>query len=259
MGLKESCWQFCFEINLEEKATQTASLVVLPRGSLLGGPTLLLSGLDCCQETLSHLLQKRHLQTLDKLPAANTSVHGALARVEVRRIVDELGSLWTQCTKRRDAHRDEIQLFLPDQMSVFGDFLPLFGRCRIFGLARVEPQAWRQGVGDGDIHSHRLRSRPPMHEDIGRALSSFDLDFICCPNASCGDEHCEAFHDDLVPAVELCLVAAEKMISESVHRVVTKRALLWHIRVGRRTGDGQSQPPAQQNAIERWGNFRSQC
>ena len=28
-GLKESCWQFSFEINLEEKATQTASLVVL--------------------------------------------------------------------------------------------------------------------------------------------------------------------------------------------------------------------------------------
>ena len=34
-------------------------------------------------------------------------------------------------------------------------------------------------------------------------------------------------------AVELCLVAAEEMISKSVHRFITKGALRRHIRVGK--------------------------
>ena len=51
---KKTCWRFSFQVKKEEKAPKTARLLVLPRGNLLNGSTLLIC-LDCCQETLSHL------------------------------------------------------------------------------------------------------------------------------------------------------------------------------------------------------------
>ena len=140
-------------------------------------PVLFVSCLDCCPEPLSHFMQERHLQPLNELSAAHVSGHGAFGRIKIRRVINKLGGMPAGSSERSHAHRDEVQLFLPCQVGVFGDFPPLFGSRRLVSPAHTEFQTWRQRVRDCDIHCHRLRCRPAIQKDIRQAFAYPNLYF----------------------------------------------------------------------------------
>ena len=93
-----------------------------------------------CPEPLAHFLQERHLHTLNGLFAAHASVHGAFGRIKIRRFFKKLRGLRAESSERCHTHRDEVQLFLPYQVGVFDEFLPLFGSRRFFSLGTLSPK-----------------------------------------------------------------------------------------------------------------------